>query len=60
MSITVTRDTAQKIAAGHIKGSGDDTKVLSYLANRFKEGEAEARAAARDADWTYTIWEWKF
>jgi len=61
-SITMTRGAFEKIEARKFNEdlTEEDRKVVSYLANRFRDGEEAERIAARDADWTYTIWEWRF
>jgi hypothetical protein len=56
MTISVTKETAEKIASGEIKAEGDEAKVLSYLANRFTEAEAEAKASSNDPNWIFNIW----
>lgn len=59
--ITLDRDAYVKLQNGNHKMVDGDSRLASFLANKFREGEAEARAMAGDEPtWVYAIWTYRF
>jgi len=57
--ITMDRDAYEKLRGGKIEGLGGDSKLASFLAGKFEEGEGQDRIG-EEPNWVFNIWTWRF
>jgi hypothetical protein len=56
--ITMDREAYEKLRGGDHRMVGSDSKIASFLVNKFEEGQAEA--LSDDPTWIYNIWTYRF
>ncbi|WP_404478514.1 hypothetical protein [Novosphingobium sp. BL-52-GroH] len=55
--ITIDRDAYEKLKSGDGQPFSGDSKLATFLAHKFEEGEAAQRSKSADeASWVYNIW----
>ena len=52
------RKAYEKLRSGEHRMVGDDSKLASFLVNKFEEGKAEAMSD--EPTWIFNIWTYRF
>lgn len=59
--ISIDREAFEILEKGELEAAKGDSRLASFLANKFREGDERARAdAGAKADWIYNIWTYRF
>lgn len=59
--ISIDREAFEILEKGDLEAAKGDSRLASFLTNKFREGDERARAdASTKADWIYNIWTYKF
>ena len=56
--ITMDREAYEKLRSGEHRMIADESKLASFLVNRFEEGQADAMSD--EPTWIFNIWTYRF